>query len=136
MSVGRIRRLGRAGTLNPALRSSCRPILTMAKIMTTPPNRDDDQISLPPHTLSEKGAYCLTDNRRDFLLLHDAWLTWTHEWRMDHRHSSILVVDQLPPADLYVAARAIHDRVSDPATSLRNALYHWVRNGEWRTVSR
>ncbi len=85
---------------------------------------------------SDRGLIEVTHNRRDFLLLHDAWLTWTHEWRMDHRHSGILVVDQLPPADLHVAARAIHDHVSDPAASLRNALYHWMRNGERRTVSR
>ena len=79
---------------------------------------------------SDRGLIVVTHNRRDFLLLHDAWLTWTHEWRMVHRHSGILVVDQLPPADLHIAARAIHDHVSDPAMSLRNALYHWIRNGE------
>lgn len=85
---------------------------------------------------SDRGLTIITHNRRDFLLLHDTWLTWSHEWRTNHRHSGILMVDQLPPAALHIAARAIHDHVSSPATSLRNALYHWIRIGEWRTISR
>ncbi|MHB8647089.1 MAG: DUF5615 family PIN-like protein [Thermomicrobiales bacterium] len=85
---------------------------------------------------ADRGLTMITHNRRDFLLLHDAWLTWSHEWQIGRRHSGILVVEQMPPADLSIAARAIHEQVSDDDTSLNNTLYQWVRASGWQKSPR
>ena len=49
----------------------------------------------------------VTHNARDFRLLHGAWLAWAHEWGVPHRHSGILIVEQLPPPRHFEIAQAI-----------------------------
>jgi len=85
---------------------------------------------------ADHGLTIVTHNRRDFYLLHDAWLTWSHEWRMGRQHSGILVLEHLPPANLSLAAQAINEHVADPDTSLDNVLYQWVRASGWQKFPR
>ena len=74
----------------------------------------------------------VTMNRRDYRLLHGAWLLWTHEWNVRSRHAGILVLDHLLPADVSHAADAIHNLVHDAGARLPNGLYDWNRNTGWR----
>jgi hypothetical protein len=37
----------------------------------------------------------ITHNRRDFELLHDAWLRWTSSWNLSSTHHGILIISQL-----------------------------------------
>jgi len=86
---------------------------------------------------AERNLTVITHNRRDFLLLHDAWLTWTHEWQVNRRHSGILVLDQLPPSDLPIAARAIHAHATNlDDASPGNTLYSWTRAAGWSNTTR
>ena len=81
---------------------------------------------------AERGWIIVTMNRRDYRLLHGAWLLWTHEWRIQSPHAGILILDHLLPADVPRAADTIHDLVHDGDTRLRNGLYDWGRNTGWR----
>jgi urease accessory protein UreE len=36
----------------------------------------------------------ISHNRRDFELLHDAWLRWTRAWSLGNRHLGILIISQ------------------------------------------
>ena len=70
----------------------------------------------------------VTLNRRDFLLLHGAWL----HWGVPRRHAGILVLPHVPRASLPTAAAAIDALVADPLTVLGNALYVWTAATGWR----
>jgi hypothetical protein len=74
----------------------------------------------------------ITMNRRDYRLLHGAWLLWTHEWSIQSQHAGILILDHLFPVDVPRAVDAIHDLVHDVETRLQNSLYDWSRNAGWR----
>lgn len=81
---------------------------------------------------AERGWTLVTMNRRDYRLLHSAWLFWTHEWRVTTRHAGVLILDHLLPSDVHRAADAIHSLVHDAQTRLPNSLYDWSRNIGWR----
>lgn len=80
---------------------------------------------------ADRGLTVITHNRRDFVLLHDAWLTWAHEWQANRRHSGIFILDHVLPADMLVAAQAIDDHVRDSMTSLDNTFHNWTRASGW-----
>lgn len=87
-----------------------------------------------PHQLlyaAERGWTLITHNRRDFRLLHVAWLYWSNEWRVPRQHAGIIVVEQVrgqPTADL---ARIIHTFVTSSDVMLANALYDWKPTVGW-----
>lgn len=39
----------------------------------------------------------VSHNRRDFELLHDAWVRWTNAWHLDSQHHGILILSQRIP---------------------------------------
>jgi len=43
---------------------------------------------------AQRGRIFVTNNREDYMLLHDAWLRWTEAWHVPERHSGIMVVPQ------------------------------------------
>lgn len=81
---------------------------------------------------AERGWTIVTMNRRDYRLLHGAWLLWTHEWNVQSQHAGVLILDHLLPADVPRVIDAIHDFVRDAGIRLPNALYDWNRNAGWR----
>jgi len=87
-----------------------------------------------PHQLlyaAERGWTIITHNRRDFRLLHTAWLLWSHTWRVSRSHAGILVLEQIPDQPVADLARLIDAIVNDPATTLTNALYDWKPGTGW-----
>jgi hypothetical protein len=40
------------------------------------------------------GWTIITHNRKDFELLHDAWLRWTSSWNLRNIHHGILIISQ------------------------------------------
>lgn len=40
------------------------------------------------------GWTIVSHNRRDFELLHDAWLRWTDAWNVSNHHPGILIISQ------------------------------------------
>lgn len=81
---------------------------------------------------AERGWTVVTMNRRDYRLLHRAWLLWTHEWNVQSPHAGVLILDHLLPADVPRVVNAIHDFVRDAGIHLPNALHDWNRNAGWR----
>ncbi len=82
-----------------------------------------------------RGWILVTSNRHDYELLHDAWLMWSHEWRVSHLHTGILVVQQPRPGSvtLDMIADALHAFVRDaPDAGLPNGLHEWSRSNGWR----
>lgn len=81
-------------------------------------------------------AILVTRNRKDFLLLHRAWLTWSHEWGASATHSGIVLVphqyegeDWTPPL---VSSRIL--MLLMEGLPRENELYHWQRTGWTRAA--
>lgn len=53
---------------------------------------------------ANQGWVLITQNRRDFLALHEGWVTWTAAWGVRQEHGGILILDQGPSITDLVAA--------------------------------
>jgi hypothetical protein len=72
----------------------------------------------------------LAYNRRDFTMLHDAWVSWPQAFGLQlPAHPGILVLDPATPAMLAEAIISFVD--STPAETLANGLFWWQRRGVW-----
>jgi hypothetical protein len=81
-------------------------------------------------TAARNGWVLLAYNRRDFTLLHDAWVTWPPAFGLAlPAHPGILVSDPASPETLAGAVTTFVARV--PAESLANGLFWWHRRGGW-----
>lgn len=79
----------------------------------------------------QAGHILITHNRRDFTMLHDAWLTWAAAFDVAlPAHAGILVLDVAPHEVLSAAVSGILD--ATPATDLENGLFWWRRRDGWR----
>jgi len=80
---------------------------------------------------AERGWTIVTHNGKDFRLLQDAWLLWSHHWGKSRRHSGILVLK--PSAGLLASdfANLITTLIQDPNTSLDISLFDWKRSTGW-----
>jgi len=96
---------------------------------------DEGRAGAPdPHQLlyaAERGWVLITHNRRDFRLLHDAWLLWSRSWGVRPTHAGILVLEQVPGMPIEDLGRLVHDLVTDPKRSLATALYNWRPATGW-----
>ena len=82
---------------------------------------DDEQLQ----TAAQHGQIFLTHNRKDDILLNDAWSRWPQAWGVPAPpHAGILVLDHRPEPELAAAVGAF--LATAPAVPLTNALY-WRR---------
>ncbi len=88
-------------------------------------NAEDDEHLL---VAAQHGWTLVTHNRKDFILLHNAWRRWTGAWQVPAQHGGILIVPQVWPA--HQTASAIDSFVRMGA-SLKNQLYVWRQNSGW-----
>lgn len=72
----------------------------------------------------------VTHNRKDYLELHHAWLTWTRAWDVEHRHSGVIVLPQNAGWDFYRMADEVETIVL-PRASMTNRLVHWTPARGW-----
>jgi hypothetical protein len=73
----------------------------------------------------------VTHNRRDFRMLHDAWVTWPAAFGLAlPAHPGILVLDQVRPETLVEVLVAFLDET--PAERLANGIFWWHRHDGWR----
>jgi hypothetical protein len=70
----------------------------------------------------------VTCNRKDYVLLHDAWQHWSRRWGVLAEHPGILLVDNAWPAALI--AERVHAFFAVPRP-LTNRLYRWVGGRGW-----
>ena len=82
-------------------------------------------------TSARHGWILATHNRKDYVLLHDAWRHWSSDWFgatvAPPRHAGILVVPQGSPITI---ADELVDFVRS-APSLPNELYRCRRAAQW-----
>jgi hypothetical protein len=74
---------------------------------------------------AENGRILVTHNKRDFLLLHAAWV----DWMTGYPHSGILIMKQqrlLVPQ----MAHAIDSFVTG-GRDMANRAYEWTASGRW-----
>jgi hypothetical protein len=87
---------------------------------------------------SRNGQTLLSHNGRDFVLLHEAWVTWRRHWTTEaeqqagisavlSRHAGILIIPTIPIRDL---ARIL-EQVADIARSIADRLFGWSVAGGW-----
>lgn len=68
----------------------------------------------------------VTCNRKDFILLHRAWLRWTAEWNVARQHAGILIVPQVG-----VDTAVIVDDFFKLSFPTPNSLYRYDRALGW-----
>lgn len=85
---------------------------------------DEEHLLVPAH----HRRIVVTYNRKDFILLHHAWLRWQEHWQIEHLHSGILIVPDKRPIFPYV--QAIDTLSQERYGGFDNQLYEW-RNGAW-----
>lgn len=72
----------------------------------------------------------VTHNRRDFVLLHDAWRRWPTAFGLAlPEHPGILVLDHALPDTLFRAI--VVPLAATPADVLHNELFSWRRSTGW-----
>lgn len=76
-----------------------------------------------------RGWTLITQNRKDFELLHDAWRIWTAAWSVDWRHAGILVLPQPRPAEECMVLLSAFLAEGRPLT---NEHYLWRPATGWR----
>jgi len=94
---------------------------------------DDDHLLFT----SEQNWIFVTNNKKDFTLLHGAWMRWSAAWAVSHRHAGILIMPQEGPGPLprTVVAQAIDDLLRSGAP-LANECYEWRRSSGWQPCGR
>jgi hypothetical protein len=86
------------------------------------------------HFLSAvRNAHLLvTHNRRDFILLHDAWRSWPTAFGLVlPDHPGIFVLDHALPETLFRAITVL--LAAMPPNALLNELFSWRRSTGWST---
>jgi hypothetical protein len=73
-------------------------------------------------TAAERGLILLTNNERDYALLHDAWHRWSAAWGVEPRHAGIIVPKQ---AWSFERTTTEVGRLLDSGVDFTNALYQW-----------
>lgn len=120
--------------LVPVLEALSHDVLA-AKRYLPPSTSDHEQFA----TAVRLGRILVIYNKRDFLLLHRAWLDWFAEWGEARRprHAGILCLPQ-PTYLNESAAGAMLDRfVAEmaPSGSLDNRFFLWTRaDRDWREI--
>jgi hypothetical protein len=90
--------------------------------------KDDEHLLLA----SERAWIFVTNNKRDFTLLHGAWKRWATAWGVTPQHFGIMIMPQESPGDLPRArvAQAIEDLIRNGAP-LANECYEWRPSRGW-----
>ncbi len=82
-------------------------------------------------TAARNGWILITHNRRDFMMLHDAWRTWPAAFGLAlPPHPGSLVLDQALPDVLTNIVSGF--LAGMPGESWINELFWWRRAGTWR----
>ena len=87
------------------------------------------------------GQTLVTHNRKDFRMLHEAWLTWRNRWTAEvvqatgvpialSGHAGILIVPQLPNHNL---ARIV-ETFADANDSIPDSLFAWSSGKGWHEI--
>jgi hypothetical protein len=87
---------------------------------------------------AEHGWVLVTHNRRDFIVLHDAWRFWTATWGITLDHAGIVVLPRSVHGRTWLAAYAA-ERVDDLLRSDQFAagqLFTWSRTNGVRERER
>lgn len=78
---------------------------------------------------AEREWIILTHNRADFILLQDAWHLWAHAWRIDPKHTGIVIVEPTHASrypEMAILINDIHQQ-----NTLTNTLFAWKRTAGW-----
>ncbi len=75
-------------------------------------------------TAADDDRVLITQNGRDFRLLHGAWLRWSAKWRVTAIHAGILIIPQSQALSDVEASREIHALVR--TTALANELFEYL----------
>jgi hypothetical protein len=70
----------------------------------------------------------VTHNRKDFRLLHGAWITWSEVWGVQAIHAGILILPHARPAE---SARRLQAFAQNHPGLLSNELHECNGRGEW-----
>jgi hypothetical protein len=80
---------------------------------------------------TQSGRIFITHNRKDFRLLHDAWMTWPAAFGLAlPPHPGILLLDQSSPETLMRVLTHFLD--ATPPERFANGIFWWHRHDGWR----
>src|SRR5438552_3312908 len=72
----------------------------------------------------------ITNNIKDFVLLHRAWLRWMGIWGVGLRHAGILIVPQVRPWQRSETAGRMNDLLALGLPG-PNERYQWSQRAGW-----
>jgi hypothetical protein len=77
----------------------------------------------------------VTCNIRDFVMLHEAWTSWSQEWRVDTQfpHAGILLIPQRPSIPSSLIVTTIDELLRNEET-IANRLFRWRPTTGWQEV--
>ena len=85
-------------------------------------------------TAVRRGDVLLTYNRRDFMILHRAWLLWPHAFGFTlPPHNGIVTIDQVEIGEQFVVVEALLSTVS--SERLLNQMLWWHPPAGWRSLT-
>lgn len=75
----------------------------------------------------------ITFNRKDFLLLHQAWCRWPQEWGLNPcpQHAGVFILDQQTAEEIVSHVEEILAR----QVTLTNQLHDWSKANGWRGLT-
>lgn len=89
-----------------------------------------------PHQLlhaAAQNSILVTHNRRDFRLLHTAWLVWGGAWGARNPHAGIVIIEQLRRPALDDFAALLDAFIGEQGREIANTLYDWKPSRGWTT---
>lgn len=74
----------------------------------------------------------LTHNESDFVLLHEAWVLWSHTWKIAPLHAGVIV---LPQQEQWLPNRTVQEieSITSMTLPLENELWLWKPSMGWHT---
>lgn len=79
-------------------------------------------------TAAQNNWVLVSHNRKDFQLLHRAWVTWSRAWSVQAVHAGVLILPHGRPAD---SAGRLHAFATRHTVPLRNEMHRCSARGAW-----
>lgn len=73
----------------------------------------------------------VSHNKRDYLLLQDAWIGWSRAWSVDPHHSGMLLFPQISARRMFAAIRDLLAM----SPELTNQVYLWTSQKTWEQAT-
>lgn len=79
-------------------------------------------------TAATRSWILVSHNKKDFRLLHNAWLTWRGAWSVRMEHAGVLVIPYAPAEQ---SAQRVHEFTLGGGGRIPNEMYEFTTQSGW-----